>query len=183
MPPKREIQVRFLLAVPTPAPFASQRGLFFCHAPNSPTPNSMTRPFRPSGRPSAQNANGSSFAPNPTPRGSRHVAPPHSTPGAGGRRLCARFPMREQSDAMTRKPCPPPPTRGGGSNASGRKNRRMGRSPFFFPPAPLFFPPPLYPFIRAAALLSVDVARRPIDRGCHPRRGPAGLKRRQDAVG
>lgn len=141
MPPKREIQVRFLLAVPTPAPFASQRGLFFCHAPNSPTPNSMTRPFRPSGRPSAQNANGSSFAPNPTPRGSRHVAP-HSTPGAGGRRLCARFPMRAQSDAMTRKPCPPPPLGGG---AMPRAERIAGwAGARFFPPRPSFFSRPLF---------------------------------------
>ena len=38
---------------------------------------------------------------------------------------------------------PAPPLGGGWSNASGRKNRRMGRSPFFFPP-PLFFSRPLF---------------------------------------
>lgn len=102
----------------------------------------MTRPFRPSGRPSAQDANGSSFAPIPTPRGSRLVAapPPPFNSEPGGRRLRARFPMRAQSDAMTRKPCPPPLQ--GGGKASRRKNRRMGRSPF--PPAPLFSRPPLF---------------------------------------
>ena len=139
MPPKREIQVRFLLAVPTPALFASQRGLFFCHAPNSPTPNSMTRPFRPSCRPSAQDANGSSFAPIPTPRGSRHVAPSfNAEPGQSS-------PLRPLSHAAAARrhdqEAKPLASLGGGARLRAEKIVGWAQARFL---PPLFFTAPLF---------------------------------------
>ena len=68
---------------------------------------------------------------------------PHSTPGAGGRRLCARFPMRAQSDAMTRKPCPPPHS-GGGAMPRAERIAGWAGARFFFSPPPLFFSRPLF---------------------------------------
>lgn len=77
--------------------------------------------------------------------------------------------MRAQSDAMTRKPCPPP-LQGG---AMPRAERIAGCAGARFLPH-LFFPAPsFYPFIRTAALLLLDIAPRPIDGECPPRRRPA----------
>ncbi len=103
----------------------------------------MTRPFRPSGRPSAQNANGSSFAPNPTPRGSRHVAPPFNA-GRG-----RSSPLRALSHAGAKRrhdpeALPAPPLGGGVEQCLGPKESPDGPEPVFFPPPPLFFSRPLF---------------------------------------
>lgn len=117
----------------------------------------MTRPFRPSGRPSAQNANGSSFAPNPTPRGSRHVAPPFNA-GRG-----RSSPLRALSHAGAKRrhdpEALPAPPLGGGGGAMPRAERIAGwaGARFFSPPRPSFFP---------AHSLSLHPRRRPPFVGC-----------------
>ena len=171
MPPKREIQVRFLLAVPTPAPFATQRGLFFAGR------QFKCLPARQSGRLFAQGANGRL---GPTPPDALDLAQPKrtgacsrrplfTTSGRAGAALPRAFPMRTQPDAMTRKPCPPPGQEKNGSELGrivGWAEARFITPLFFFPPPlclSLHFAPPhsFYWTLRVCAIDGMPSSARP----------------------